>query len=381
MNISIIGAGIGGLTTAIALHKRGFKVEIFEAAPEFKKAGSGINLATNAMQVYKQLGLYDAISKNGSYSRSMTVTDGKLNPISALDLSEMEQKFGVKSFAIHRADLHQILLNNLHETPVHLNKKLSRIEDVNGKVQITFEDGSEYETDILIGADGIHSKVREAVVQTSEIRSAKQVCWRGVTQIKLPENYCNELTEIWAKGKRFGFVHINENDIYWYALADYKNDYRKEFGAVQIPDLFSDFPPLVSDIIASTANENILTNDMIDLKPISSWYKNRVCLIGDAAHATTPNLGQGACQAIESAYVLAKCLAEQNELSLAFETYQKTRKKQAVSIVNTSWQVGKLAHISNNAIAGIRNFLMRLIPKSMSTKRNIDMFELPYLKG
>jgi len=379
MKITIIGAGIGGLTTAIALKQKGFEVEIFESTSQFKRAGSGINLAINAMQVYKKLGVYNDIVKLGSYTDSMCVTDHKMNIISKIDLTVSEKKFDVKTVAIHRATLHEILLKRLEGMPIYLGKRLSNIIQNENKVVLSFEDGSTHESDIVIGADGIHSVVRKSSFENSELRFAKQVCWRGISEVDIDKKYQSELNEMWGFGKRFGFVHVDEKTVYWFALANYKNDYKTEFNEVDLPDLFSGFNPVVSKIIGSTDKDDILTNEMIDLKPISSWTNQRICLIGDAAHATTPNLGQGACQAIESAYVIAKCLAENDDYSIAFKKYENIRMKTAVEVVNTSWRIGKIAHLENRVGVKLRNFVMKSIPQKMVQKQSTSILEIDYL--
>lgn len=376
MKITIIGAGIGGLTTAIALQKKGFEVEIFEATSAFKKAGSGINLALNAMQVYKYLGIYDEIFKAGSYTNIMEVTDEKLKPLSLANLKPFEEKYNVKSVAIHRETLHQRLLDNLKETPIHLGKKLKSLKQTNGKINLQFEDGTKHQTKILIGADGIHSKVRESIFNHKELRVANQICWRGITTIELPKKYQTKLTELWGKGKRFGFVAIGKNQYYWYALANYKKNYRKEYSIIDLEAFYSDFHPLIGQIIKSTPDSTILTNEMLDLKPIKTWHNKNVCLLGDSAHATTPNLGQGACQAIESALVLSNCLEEHKTTGKAFESYQNIRKYKAIKIVNTSWKIGKMAHLENNFAIKLRNFILRIIPKKIVANQTSYIYKI-----
>ncbi len=378
MKISIIGAGIGGLTTAIALKQKGFEVEIFEASKEFKKAGSGINLAINAMQVYKRLGIYDEISSLANYTNSLLITDEKLNTITKVNLVNAEIEFKAKTYAIHRATLHTILLNRLKGVKIHLNKKLKSLSQTNESVNFVFEDGTSYTSNILIGADGIHSIVRKSIINNTELRIAKQVCWRGIVKIDIPNKYQTELNELWGKGKRFGFVHINKNEVYWYALANYKTDYKKEFTNVNLNELFSDFNLLIKKIISKTEKNNIIFNEIMDLKPISSWHHKNVCLIGDAAHATTPNLGQGACQAIETAFVIAACLSTEKNIELAFKKLEKLRKKNAQKIVKTSWSVGKMAHLKNRLSIFLRNNVMRLLPKKLTEKQSTSIYKLNY---
>jgi len=378
MKISIIGAGIGGLTAAIALKQKGFEVEIFEASKHFKKAGSGINLAINAMQVYKRLGIYDEISRHGSYTNSLLITDEKLNTLTKVNLEKSEQVYKVKTFAIHRATLHSILLNQLEGVNIHFGKKLVSLSQTNNSVNFIFEDETSYTSNILIGADGIHSVVRQSILKNTELRIAKQVCWRGIVKIDIDKKYQTELNELWGKGKRFGFVHINKDEVYWYALANYKEDYKTEYSNTNLEELFSDFSPLIRQIISKTEKKSIIFNEMMDLKPISSWYHKNVCLIGDSAHATTPNLGQGACQAIETAFVIAECLATEKNMQLAFQQLEKIRKRNTKKIVKTSWSVGKMAQLENGFGMILRNKIMKLMPKKITEKQSTSIYKLNY---
>lgn len=377
MKITIIGAGIGGLTTAIALKQKGFEVEIFEAAPEFKKAGSGINLGINAMQVYQKLGLYEELFDSGSYTNSINLRTNHLKTLSAVDLTPFEEKYNAKSIAIHRSDLHHLLLKKLPDVKIHLNKKLRTLSESNNEIVLNFEDGTTHKAEIIIGADGINSKVRNSILGEMDLRIAKQICWRGITKVKLPQKYHTELNELWGKGNRFGFVHIDDKDhVYWFALANYKKDYAQEYKDVDLLKYYAEYDPIVQDIIKSTPKENILTNEMADLKPINIWHKGKVCLLGDAAHATTPNLGQGACQAIESALVLANCLEKYKTPEKAFENYQALRYKKANNVIDTSWKIGKLAHIENALGIMLRNSILKMTPKSVAIKQNDKIFEI-----
>jgi len=378
MKITIIGAGIGGLTTAIALKQKGFDIEIFESSTGFKKAGSGINLAINAMQVYKRLGLYKKIEKAGSFTNVMNVTDKDLNIISSVQLEKATQQFNTKTFAIHRAILHQILLDKLQGVSIVFNKKLSTLTQKNNKVQLIFEDRTKHIASIVIGADGIHSATRKALFCNTSLRIAKQVCWRGITTIKLPNSFNYTLHEAWGKGSRFGFVHVAKDTVYWFALCNYKNNYKAEYSDSNIISYFSDYHPTIKNIISSTPKDTLIVGEIADLKPIDKWYSNKVCLVGDAAHATTPNMGQGACQAIESAYVLAQCLSTENDVTQAFEKYQNIRKKIAINVVKTSWSIGKIAQLNNTFLIFLRNTVIKMMSKKMMEKKSFTLFKLNY---
>ncbi|MEM6843119.1 MAG: FAD-dependent monooxygenase [Bacteroidota bacterium] len=375
MTIDIIGAGIGGLTAAIALGQQGIKTRIFEQAEKIEPVGAGIILANNAMQIYEKLGLRKVIEEQGNHISSMNITKANLQPISSIDLAYFEKKYGVKNIAIHRGVLQQILMDNLPLTEIQLNHALDSIEPNDSGCLLRFKNGKHIQSTILIGADGIRSMVRQKLFPHNTVRNAKQVCWRGVTEFKLPTRYKKELNEAWGKADRFGFVQITENKVYWYALKSFKND-KKEFSVNDIEKYFDNYHSVIRGIVSSTKKERINTAEIADLKPTKTWHQENVCLIGDAAHATTPNMGQGACQAIEDAYILAKCLA-QYDVTKAFSEFQKIRLPKAHQVVKASWVLGKIAHLSNPILIGIRNQLMQLAPPAFNRKQSEQIFQIP----
>jgi len=317
MKATIIGAGIGGLTTAIALKQRGIEVEIFETASEFKKVGAGIVIAINSMQLYKRLGMAEKILKVGNKLERFEITNAKLKNLTTSDTDYFEKIYSLSNVAIHRADMHDVLLSELVDVPIYMGKNLKSLTQKDGLVDLDFEDGTKHRTNLLIGADGVNSAVRKTVFPESKIRWAKQICWRGITTFDLGKDYKHVAREAWGYDDRFGIVPLGGNKVYWYACAGYKESAKKEFDGVSIESVFKKFSPLVKDILNSTAKKSIITAELGDLEPIPMWYQANVCLVGDAAHATTPNMGQGANQAIESAWVLVDCLANEKDLSKA----------------------------------------------------------------
>ncbi len=374
MKIDIIGAGIGGLTTAIALEQKGIQTSIFEQADEIKKVGAGIILANNAMQVYDKLGLRETIEKHGHPISSMNITQPNLKPISKVDLTYFEQKHNTKNIAIHRGTLQQILIDKLKSTEINLNHKITSIEKTINAYDLHFENGKKIQSSVIIGADGLNSTVRQNLFQNQKIRNAYQICWRAVIEYKLPAQFKNELNEAWGKKARFGFVEIGSNKVYWYALKSFKEK-NNAFSVNDLPQYFSGFHPIITDLIQSTPKGQINIAEISDLKPPHAWFKDDICLIGDAAHATTPNMGQGACQAIEDAYTLSECL-NKFDVQQAFMKYQTLRLPKAHQVVKTSWTIGKIAHLSNPLLIGLRNQVLRLTPSSVARKQNEKIFQL-----
>ncbi|MCU7616653.1 FAD-dependent monooxygenase [Chryseobacterium sp. PBS4-4] len=357
--ISIIGAGIGGLTLGNILKQQNLDFTIYESAPEIKPVGAGIMMAVNAMQIFEKLGLKEKIENTGNKIHGISITDEKLKTISTTNVWALEKKFNSCNVAIHRADLQNILAESIGFENIKLDYNLNTIEKKENYL-LKFENGNEIESKIVFGADGIHSKIRNQILKTGNIRNAKQKCWRGLTDFDLPEQYFHHALEIWGKGKRFGFVKLSENKVYWYALINDKNFREK----IDLIEEFSDFDPLVLQILEATKPEKIILNDIIDLAPIPKWFSENLCLIGDAAHATTPNMGQGACQSIEDAYIIGKLLKKNKNFNSVFEEFQNIRRKKVNYIVNTSWKIGKISQWEKGN--SIRNFLMRSIPESLN---------------
>ena len=373
MSIAIVGAGIGGLTTALFLEKLGIPVHIFEQSSKIKPVGAGIILAHNAMQVFDKLGFKEPISKLGKPLTSVNIKTTKLQAINTIEMQHFDDKYAVKSIAIQRGILQQFLINQLQTKFIHLNKRVVDVK-VDCQTSLLFSDGDAIEFDAVIGADGIHSIVRGTLFKGGVIRKPNQMCWRGISNTKLPLQFKNQLNELWGRGSRFGFVELSTNEIYWYGL--HSSDQKLEKN--DLIDYFNDYDPIVDKILSQTSFDKLFKNEIIDLKPISTWYKNSVCLLGDAAHATTPNMGQGACQAIEDAYVISHYLSRY-PANIAFSKYEQLRKSKADMVVNLSWRFGYLSQIRNPFVTAVRNFFMRSIPNKYNIRQSEKLYRLPKL--
>lgn len=368
--IKIIGGGIAGLTLAAFLEQQKRTYKLFEQANEFKTVGAGIILGNNAMQVFQQLGIDKQLVKRGNTISALNVVDEQLNVLSGISLNDFEQKYGISNIAIHRTDLHEVLLNVVDTNAIHLSKQLSHI--VNKELQFT--DGTVESYDQLIGADGIHSKVRQAVFADQQIKEAKQLCWRGICEFQLPALYIHQFNEAWGKGARFGFGQINEQQVYWFALTNYVQS-SNEWKDKPWKKSFEYFHPLVNELLHVTEEEKIHVGEITQLETMKQWYKNDICLIGDACHAMTPNMGQGAGQSIEDAFTLSDCF-QHSDPDNVFADFQKRRQKKVNFIVNNSWKIGSIAQLESDWQRRIRNKLMRWTPDFIAKKQTARIFKL-----
>ena len=374
---AIIGAGIGGLTTALAFQKLGIPYNIYERASELTEVGAGIWLAPNALQVMDWLGLLEEISSAGSKVDSMTLSDNKMQTISYSSQDNSIQKYGFSTVAIHRAALQKLLFDQIPSEKIHLDHSFQSYEkQQNGSLQVSFENQEPIIASSIIGADGIHSSVRKLVFSESKTRYTGQTCWRGISNFELDKNFKNAAFEMWGDQVRFGFSSVSKTKVYWFAVAKDARNGKDNIAELEskLEKTYASFHPLVQQIIDQTPIDQILRNDIIDLKPMPNWYYQNICLVGDAAHATTPNMGQGGAQAIEDAYHLAQTIESQQSVEAAFELFQKNRQAKVNTIVNRSWMVGKMAHW--RYFQGLRNMLMRSLPSKTMDKQLAKVYQL-----
>lgn len=377
----IIGGGIGGLTTSIALRQKGIETVIFEQAPQISEIGAGVWMASNALNILSRLGLSEKIITSGRDLSFISVIDIKGKPISQIELSKIKKRYGFGTVAIHRGTLQKILLNEVPSKTVFTGKRFERYSQSGSKITAHFSDGSQETADFLVAADGIHSNARKQLYPDQKLRYSGQTCWRVIADLKIPGSENGQMFEIWGNGKglRAAYSEISDSSIYSYFTVDSAPGLKDDPNSLKdhLNSLFKDFPEFIRTIIRSSDSHKFLRNDLYDFEPIDNWVDNRMVLIGDAAHATTPNLGQGACQAVEDAFALAVSLAAVNDPAKAFVNFQQMRMKKAHYITRTSWMLGKLASTS-----GLRKFLaktvMRITPESVSNSQFDKIYKVTF---
>jgi 2-polyprenyl-6-methoxyphenol hydroxylase-like FAD-dependent oxidoreductase len=379
-HLSIIGAGIGGLCTAIALKQIGLSPEVYERVPILKEVGAGLMLAPNAIKALRAIGLEEAVLAAAQPIHQMQVLDQGGRILSRMDMRVAQQQFGASSYAIHRAELHDLLLNHFPSSSLHLNQACSGVQPKEHAVELQFEHDDAFLSEYVIAADGLHSPVRKSLTQESNIRYSGYTCWRGVMDATELDWDWHRSTETWGKQGRFGIFPLSRKRIYWFATVDApRNDPRMaSWGIAELQAHFSAYHPAVCTVLAHSQEEDLLWNDILDLSPLDRFAYGRSVLLGDAAHATTPNMGQGAGMAIEDAAVLAHCMQQADTMEEAFLQFEVQRRKRTHSIVQQSWQMGKMGQWSNSLATAFRNRLMRAIPTSVSQQQLSKLYGISF---
>lgn len=365
--IAIVGGGISGLATGLALKRIGLTVSIYEKKAENNRTGSGIVLGSNALKALDYLGVLPQIQERGISSNQYFIFDNHGKPITTLHSEQTE--YPLYTF-IHRKDLIDILLNALSDEHIFYKKKLVFFTTDHKKSQLFFEDGTIVKTDYLLACDGIHSAIRNQLFPDKHLRYAGYTCWRGV----LENSYVHPLpfySETWGPKGRFGIIPLSNNRLYWYALKNGEpNDTRlHEWKTDELLYNFSEYHYPIPTIIENTLDENVTRRDIYDLESLFHYVYDRILLLGDAAHATTPNLGQGACLAIEDAFYLAKCIEQEKHLETAMTSFEKLRLARTKKVVKESWMFGKIAQIDIPFICSVRNIVMKWTPASFHQSR------------
>jgi 2-polyprenyl-6-methoxyphenol hydroxylase-like FAD-dependent oxidoreductase len=362
VRVIVVGGGIAGLGVAIALRWTGNEVVVLEQAPRIDPVGAGITLFANGMRALDRLGVRDAVAARGAAAtRSAILTsDGR-------ELTRVPSDLLEGTIALHRSDLQAELAAAGGE--VRLGVEVAAIERGEDGVVARGTDGSEERGDLLVGADGLSSVVRPGIADVP-IRYAGYTAWRGVSSVPVEPG---RLTESWGVGERFGLVDIGGGRTYWFATKNAPEGEPDEPGGrkAEIQRRFSGWHEPIAAVVEAADESAILRNDVYYLEPLPRWSDGRVVLVGDAAHATTPGVGQGAAQAIEDAVVLADRLAGSDDLTAALAEYEAIRRPRADAVLKLSRRVDKAAQLANPLGWRLRNALVRWQPER-AQRRQIE---------
>jgi salicylate hydroxylase len=316
LRIAVVGAGLGGLTAAVALRQAGFDVEVYEQAPELTEVGGGINMGPNAARVLYRLGLgkgldREAVRPLSTHQRrwqdGRTLQRAPLNP-------RCEELYGAPHLTVHRADLLAIIASGFPAERIHLGHRLVGLDDKGDRVEAWFENGAHITAEALVGADGINSTVRAALLGEEAPRFAGCVAYRGLVPTERIADLGLEIgSQSWvgpgghfvhyfvSRGRLLNFVGWTEHDTW------NREDWTDRATIARALAAFVGWHPQICRIIA--AADTCFIWALFDREPLPRWSIGRTTLLGDACHPMYPFMGQGAAQAIEDGAMLAACLA------------------------------------------------------------------------
>ena len=305
---------------ARTLARASFAAEVVEREPTWDGAGTGIYLPGNASRALRGLGLQQAVWERGIVIARQRVSDHRGRLLVEVDLAELWDSVG-PCLALHRADLHAVLLDGARDVPIRMGVELRRLREQDGAVTVEFGDGTAREYDLVIGADGIRSAVRRlAFGDDAAAEPVGQVGWRFVTA-------CPPAITTWSVmlGHRTAFlmIPIGNGRVYCYCDVVSRSSAEPQ---EDLDELFSSFAEPAPSLIASLPNRALVHRAAIEEVALDTWVRGRVLLIGDAAHATSPNMAEGAAMALEDALVLAECLQRSDMVPAALAAFEARRR-------------------------------------------------------
>ena len=334
-NVAIVGAGIGGLSCAVALRDAGCDVRVYERAPELKPIGAGICMWPNGARALRALRVTDAFEDVSPRLRELAYRDRDGNELRRMSLAAFAERVGQRSYPLARSDLHEALLQRLGEDVVQLDAECVGVEQDAAGVTTTFADGSRVRADLLIGADGVRSVVRGHVL--TEPCALRHYYWSWVGLVPdTPELAPADSFTFFVGGQqRVGLLNVGRGRLYFFCDAPLGPDEEPPGADVreQLEGLFAGWSDTVRRLIDRVAPDAPPRLPVCDFDPLPTFVRGRIALLGDAAHATTPTLGQGGALAMEDSLVLAGHVARCDDLCSALAAYDAERRPRSARVV------------------------------------------------
>jgi 2-polyprenyl-6-methoxyphenol hydroxylase-like FAD-dependent oxidoreductase len=361
----VVGAGIGGLSAALALRRHGWRVTVLERAAELREVGAGLTLMANALRGLDALGLGPAVRRSDHAEAPGGIRDRHGRWLSRVDGTAMTRVLGTTALGVHRATLHRILREALPAASLLTGAEVERVESGPDRAEVHYHspDGPQTLTaNLVVGADGLHSRLRAQL--WPEIPApvyAGSTAWRAA--IAFPDPVPAAIS--WAPAAEFGMVPLGGGQVYWFAALTAPSGGHAPDELAAVRRHFGDWHAPIPALLAATPPGVVLRNDIHHLAtPLPCYVRGRVALLGDAAHPMTPNLGQGAGQAIEDAVVLgAVCAGSANGLPAALAAYDRQRRPRSQAIARASFRAGRYGQQLRNPLAvAARDVALRLTP-------------------
>lgn len=360
--ILIVGAGVAGLATHIALRQRGIESLLVEAAPAVRKSGGGLWLWTNGVKVLDALGVGRAVREIGTVLRHNEFRTFRGDMLWTLPIGDLSELHGAPSLVVPRAALLDVLESVVRPEAFRFGFTVNQMLAREDGVSLLAKDGARLEGSLVVGADGIHSTLRSHVMGSEPLRAAGEVAWVGLAAFRhrrLPEGVAMATV---GHGRLRSWCAGMGDRVCWYGIVGSAETCRSP---AELAHLFEDAHEPIAAVMRATKPEDAVVTPTTDRPSRRGWSRDRVVLVGDAAHPTTPDIGQGACQGLESALVLARCIAAHRDShSRAFEAYE-TERAPRTGLVN------RLAYTTNRAIGASSPFRTKL-------REGVVMAQLPW---
>ncbi|MBF6330793.1 FAD-dependent monooxygenase [Nocardia transvalensis] len=381
MKVLIIGAGVGGLTTAAALRRHGIDAEIFEAAPELRDTGTGLGILPNANGVLAALGIDLTAGPTGQVTEHFFIHGASGKLLRELPIQDMSAELGHPAVTLARTDLMTALRDAVGDTPLHFGARLVAYDQTDDGVVATFADGRTARGDVLVGADGIRSVVRAQQTGPEPVNEYGYVCWLATIPFSHAHVSTGVARHYWGRGQRFGLMDIGGGRVYWWGTKNVGVERARAYdgGKAGIAAAFDGWAEEIGQVIAATPEDAVVSVPSQDRNFLEQWGTGRVTLVGDAAHAMLTSLSQGAGSSIEDGYVLAHHLATHSDPIRALRAYENARRERTRALVLGSRRLSTLEQWHNPVAVGLRTAVLRFAPMPILRGQNIApmRFELP----
>jgi salicylate hydroxylase len=388
---AIVGAGIGGLTLALALRERGVPVELFEQASRLSEIGAAVALSANATRVLGRLGVGDrlgAVSAEPSELIFRNWRDGER--VAAHPVGRdgwYRARFGAPYYGVHRKDLQGILGAAWGTEGLYLGRRLTGLRDGPDGVRLTFADGATAEADVVVGADGIRSAVRQWVTGAEDTVFSGTSGFRGIVPVdRLPSLSDPAAIQFWmgpgahllhyaigADAGQVNFLAVVEGPRHWAGP-----EWRADVTDAEVRAAFDGWHPAVTEMVGSVAHRERW--GLFGVRALERWSRGRVVLLGDAAHGMLPHQGQGANQTVEDAALLAELLSGPEDPATVFERYEALRRPRTRRVQHLSWVTNRVLHLPDGPEARERNVRLRVLPESIGWIHEHDVVAGPGLR-
>lgn len=364
-SVVVVGGGIGGLAAAAGLHRRGWDVRVLEQAAEFTEIGAGISLWPNAFRALEVIGAQVADGKLGAVGG---LRDWRGRWIVRMDDDPTAAAHAAGAVVAHRADLLSALLAGVPAECRQAGVRVSGVRLEGGRAVVEHDRG-EVAADLVVGADGLRSAVRAARWPPARPpRYSGRSVWRMVLPRPPGLDDVTTWAETWGPGSVFGVFPMLGDRVYCYGTATVPPGGASPDGELaELRRRFGDWCDPIPTVLAAAGEEQVLRNDVHYLPALPSYVSGPVALLGDAAHAMTPNLGQGGCQALEDAAVLALCL-DSGDLTEGLRRYDRLRRPRTQALARKSRLSGGLAQLPWAPARAVRDTLLRATPRSVFMK-------------